>query len=93
MVVSGGGMDRYPLTDWAVIVEVPGYAGARETRVLAEVQGSREDALAELLRQAERYQRRRKQTLYRDGDTYMISSERAVPLVVFRVWERVHVDG
>jgi hypothetical protein len=65
-----------------------------QARVLAELQGSREDALAEPIRQTKPY-RRRNRSLYRDGDRYLVGSpaEREMQVHGFKLWERVHLDG
>jgi hypothetical protein len=87
MGASDDSTDHHGVTTWAVIVETDS-TGGWDFRVLAEVQGSREQALAELLRQAKRYRRRNKPFyLYRHGDRYVVAGH-STPFV-FRLWERI----
>ena len=94
MDTSGDGTDPHGVTTWAVIIETSPANLGGQAKVLAEVQGSREDALAELLRQTKPY-RRRNRPLYRDGDRYLVSGspgDIGSPAFVFKLWERVHLD-
>ncbi|GAA2819470.1 hypothetical protein RMN57_29370 [Kitasatospora sp. CM 4170] len=82
---------------WALVVqETEGVGNDRiwGTNVLAEVEGTREDALAELKRIVPTYTPQhpfnsRQRTLLRDGDTYLLISKGSVRdyHCVFKVWE------
>ena len=85
-----GSTDPHGVTTWAVIRESISM-GHLEVKIMAEVQGSREEALAELLRQAKRFRGRKQSiSLYRDGDRYLLPDPRYPS--IFKLWERVHLD-
>lgn len=82
---------------WALVVqETEGVGNDRiwGTKVLAEIEGDREEALAELRRLVPTYTPQhpfnsRRRTLLRDGDTYLLISQGSMRdyHCVFRVWE------
>ncbi|WP_395293586.1 hypothetical protein ACF9IK_08225 [Kitasatospora hibisci] len=82
---------------WALVVqetEGVGHDRIWGTNVLAEVEGTREDALAELKRIVPAYTPQhpfnsRRRTLLRDGDTYLLISKGSMRdyHCVFTVWE------
>ncbi|MBP0448307.1 MULTISPECIES: hypothetical protein [unclassified Kitasatospora] len=82
---------------WALIVqETEGVGNDRiwGTKVLAEIEGSREEALAELKRLVPTYTPQhpfnpRQRTVLRDGDTYMLIAKGSMRdyHCVFKVWE------
>ncbi|GAA0690935.1 hypothetical protein GCM10010193_51650 [Kitasatospora atroaurantiaca] len=79
---------------WAVVVEENMANGIWSPRVLAEIEGTREDAVAELKRIVPDFtpthpMTAKQRTLYRDGDRYLLVSRGAMHTYhcVFRVWE------
>lgn len=82
---------------WAVVVqETEGVGDDRiwGAKVLAEVEGSREDALAELRRIVPTYTPQhpfngRRRRLFRDGDSYLLITQGSMRdyHCVFKVWE------
>ncbi|MDH6125662.1 hypothetical protein [Kitasatospora sp. GP82] len=82
---------------WALVVEENEGAGQYMTwspRVLTEVEGTREEAVAALKQLVPGYTPRhpmssRQRTLYRDGDSYLLVSQgqRRTFHTVFKVWE------
>ncbi|WP_416873111.1 hypothetical protein [Kitasatospora sp. SC0581] len=82
---------------WALIVEETVGTGHDRTwgsKVLAEVEGSREEAVEELKRLVPSYTPQhpfnsRRRTLLRDGDTYLLVSQGSMRdyHCVFKVWE------
>ncbi|GAA2247608.1 hypothetical protein GCM10010430_32390 [Kitasatospora cystarginea] len=82
---------------WALVVEENTGSGENmiwAPRVLTEVEGTREQAMAELKKLAPGYtpnhpMMAKQRTLYRDGDTYLLVSRGVTRAfhTVFRVWE------
>ncbi|WP_406206405.1 hypothetical protein OH807_32765 [Kitasatospora sp. NBC_01560] len=82
---------------WALVVqETEGVGNDRiwGTNVLGEIEGTREEALAELKRLVPTYSPQhpfnsRQRTLLRDGDTYLLISKGSMRdyHCVFKVWE------
>ncbi|MFF9641963.1 hypothetical protein [Kitasatospora aureofaciens] len=82
---------------WALVVEETVGVGRDRTwgsKVLCEVEGTREEAVAELRRIVPTYtpdhpMNSRRQTLLRDGDTYLLISQGSMRdyHCVFKVWE------
>jgi hypothetical protein len=94
------------MAQWMVVAEVfteMGYTAAvPHYVVLADIEGSRDDALAELARQAETADQRgfpplKHRVVYRSGDTYILANRRSLeksPQPFTRppfltVWEKV----
>ncbi|WBP85994.1 hypothetical protein [Kitasatospora cathayae] len=85
------------MTRWALVVEETVGVGRDRTwgsKVLGEVKGTREEAVAELRRIVPTYtpdhpMTSRRQTLLRDGDTYLLISQGSMRdyHCVFKVWE------
>ncbi|MGW2371263.1 hypothetical protein [Kitasatospora sp. NPDC001683] len=85
------------MTRWALVVEETVGVGRDRTwgsKVLGEVEGTREEAVAELRRIVPTYtpdhpMTSRRQTLLRDGDTYLLISQGSMRdyHCVFKVWE------